>query len=171
MKTVVGMFERYASAEQAISELMRHGFRKQEISVIVRTGDADPAHAAGESGVSDTMSAGAISGTAIGGLAGLLVGLGTLTIPGIGTVMAAGTLTSVIASTAAGAGVGAVAGSLIGALVSMGISQEEAELYAEGVRRGHVLVAVQTTDARAAEAFAVLRASSDRDADAHAGRT
>ncbi len=160
MKTVVGLFERYASAEQAIHELMQRGFKKQEISVIVRNSSADPTHGADETDVSETVSAGAISGSTIGGLAGLLVGLGTLTVPGIGAVLAAGTLTSVVTSTVAGAGVGAVAGGLIGALVSLGISEEEAQLYAEGVRRGHVLVAVQTDDVRAAEAFAVLRATS-----------
>jgi len=166
MKTVVGLFERYASAEQAINELMQRGFKKQEISVIVRDSSASPAHDADETNVTETVSAGAIGGTAIGGLAGLLVGLGTLTIPGIGAVIAAGTLTSVVTSTVAGAGVGAVAGGLIGALVSLGISEEEAALYAEGVRRGNVLVVVQTEDERATAALEVLRAGSDPNVDA-----
>ena len=168
MKTVVGLFERYTSAEQAINELMQRGFKKQEISIIVRNGSPDPAHGASETDVSETVGLGAIGGTAIGGLAGLLVGFGTLTIPGIGAVIAAGTLTSVITSTVAGAGVGAVAGGLIGALVSLGISEEDAALYAEGVRRGHVLVAVQTEDDRADDAFAVLRVSSERGVDMRA---
>jgi len=168
MKTVVGLFERYANAEQAINELMQRGFKKQEISVIVRNSSADHSHDVDETAVAETVSAAAIGGTAIGGLAGLLVGLGTLTIPGIGAVIAAGTLTSVITSTAAGAGVGAVAGGLIGALVSLGISEEEAQLYAEGVRRGNVLVAVQTEDDRAAEAFAVLRSTVNQHVDMRA---
>lgn len=168
MKTVVGLFERYASAEQAIHELMQRGFKKQEISIIVRNSSAAPMPGATETDASETVGLGAIGGTAIGGLAGLLIGLGTLTIPGMGAVLAAGTLTSVITSTAAGAGVGAVAGGLIGALVSMGISEEEAHVYAEGVRRGNILVAVQTDDARAAEAFTVLRAASNEPVGARA---
>jgi uncharacterized membrane protein len=168
MKTVVGLFERYASADQAMNELLQRGFKKQEIGVIVRDGAIDSTPGADETDVAETVSAASICGATIGGIAGLLVGLGTLTIPGIGAVIAAGTLTSVITSTAAGAGVGALAGGLIGALVSLGISEEEAQVYAEGVRRGNVLVVVQTDDARADEAFAVLHATSDRGMDAHA---
>jgi len=166
MKTVVGLFERYASAEQAINELMQRGFKKQEISVIVRDSSADQVHASDDPDVAETVGVAAMSGTTIGGLAGLLVGLGTLTIPGIGAVIAAGTLTSIVTSTVAGAGVGAVAGGLIGALVSLGISEEEAALYAEGVRRGNVLVVVQTEDERATAALEVLRAGSDPNVDA-----
>ena len=42
----------------------------------------------------------------------------------------------------AGAGIGAAAGGLLGALTGMGIPEEEAHVYAEGVRRGGTLVTV-----------------------------
>ncbi|MCB9527240.1 MAG: YsnF/AvaK domain-containing protein [Myxococcales bacterium] len=86
--------------------------------------------------------AGATAGAVIGGIAGLLVGLGVFILPGVGAVVAAGP----IASTLAGAGVGAATGGAIGALVGLGIPEKEAEYYAEGVRRGGVLVVVRTTD-------------------------
>jgi hypothetical protein len=40
-----------------------------------------------------------------------------------------------------------VAGGLIGALTEAGVDREDAEVYAEGVRRGGTLVAVRTEEA------------------------
>jgi hypothetical protein len=76
-------------------------------------------------------------------LGGLLVGLGALAIPGVGPLIAAGP----IATTLLGAGVGAAAGGLLGALVDVGVPEDEANYYAEGVRRGGVLVSVGAEDA------------------------
>jgi uncharacterized membrane protein len=45
-----------------------------------------------------------------------------------------------------GAGVGAALGALAGSLVDAGINPEEAEAYAEGVRRGGTLVVVRTSE-------------------------
>jgi uncharacterized protein (TIGR02271 family) len=79
----------------------------------------------------------------------LLVGLGALAIPGIGPVVAAGPLAAAL-SALLGAGAGAVAGSvaggLLGALVDMGIPEEQAGYYAEGVRRGGALLTVEAED-------------------------
>ena len=65
-----------------------------------------------------------------------------MAIPGIGPLVAAGWL----ATTLAGAGAGAVAGGLVGALTGAGVSREEAEVYEEGVRRGHTLVSVRADE-------------------------
>ena len=82
-------------------------------------------------------------------IAGLLVGIGALAVPGIGPVLAFGPLAAAIGATAAGAGLGAAAGGIIGALVGLGIPEEDANFYAEGVKRGGVLVTVRADDARA----------------------
>jgi hypothetical protein len=63
-------------------------------------------------------------------------------IPGIGPVIAAGPL----ATTLLGIGVGAAAGGLIGALIDLGIPEEEAQYYAEGLRRCGAVVTVHTLD-------------------------
>jgi uncharacterized protein (TIGR02271 family) len=88
---------------------------------------------------------GAGTGAAIGGGLGLVAGLASLAIPGFGPVIAAGP----IASALAGAGIGAAAGGMIGALTHVGVPEHEAEYYAEGVRRGGVLVTVRAEDDRA----------------------
>ena len=81
-------------------------------------------------------------GAAFGGVGGLLVGLAGLSIPGIGPIVAAGP----IASALAGAGIGAVAGGTIGALRRLGVPEQDAHYYAEGVRRGGVLVTADAND-------------------------
>ena len=75
-----------------------------------------------------------------GGGAGLLAGLGMLALPGIGPVIAAGWLATAIA----GAVADGAAGGVIGALVEAGVSQKDAALYVEGVRRGGTLIAIRT---------------------------
>jgi hypothetical protein len=85
---------------------------------------------------------GAGTGAALGGIAGLVVGMAGLAIPGIGAVIAAGPLAAALA----GAGAGAIAGGLIGALVNIGVPEDEANYYAEGMRRGGVLVTVNARD-------------------------
>ena len=65
----------------------------------------------------------------------------------------------VLATTLVGAAGGSVVGGLIGALTDYGLSEEDAHLYSEAVRRGSTLVTVRTDDARAAKAEAILDAN------------
>ena len=99
---------------------------------------------------------GAEIGATAGGVVGLLTGLGLLAIPGVGPVVAAGWLVA----TAAGAAVGGTAGGIIGALTQAGTSEEDAYVYAEGVRRGGTLVSARVPDADRARYEAVLDRSS-----------
>ena len=96
--------------------------------------------------------AGAGIGAVLGGTAGLLAGLGIMAIPGIGPVVAAGWL----AATAAGAVAGGAAGGIIGALTQSGVPKEEAELYAEGIRRGGTLVTARVPDGDRARCEAIM---------------
>ena len=166
MKTVVGLFEYYQDAERAVSDLTARGFGRNEISVAARDTTLKNRVVGGkEDAVAESAGAGAIGGGTVGGLAGLLVGLGALAIPGIGPVIAAGTLATVLGTTAAGAGIGAAAGGLIGALVGLGIPEEDAQFYAEGVKRGGVLVTVQASDDRAQSALDIMRRANAVDVD------
>ena len=98
---------------------------------------------------------GAGIGAAIGGGAGLLAGLGMLAIPGLGPVVAAGWL----AATALGAVGGAAAGGAVGALTDMGISEADAPVYSEAVRRGGMLVSVRFPEANRYEVERALDTS------------
>ena len=82
---------------------------------------------------------GAGIGAAIGGGAGLLTGLGMLAIPGVGPLVAAGWF----AAAAVGAAGGALAGGAVGAIVDLGLSEEDAPVFSEAIRRGGVAVSVR----------------------------
>ena len=146
-RTVIGLFDETSNAESAVRALQSAGFTRESIGVAVQTkDDATRFESHDATPAEQAAGAGAVTGTAIGGLVGLLVGLGSVTLPGIGPVATAGTLSTVLGSTALGAGVGAAAGGLIGALVGLGVPEEEAHVYAEGLKRGGTLVSVQTVD-------------------------
>lgn len=142
MPVVVGMFDNTRDVEQAVAALSNAGFTKPEIGVIARRGVVKE-----KTSLTTTTEVGAIAGGALGGATGLLVGLNvvTLAIPGIGQVVAALDLLTVLGATLLGAGIGALGGGLVGALVGLGLPEHEAHIYAEGVKRGNVLVTVQTS--------------------------
>jgi hypothetical protein len=83
---------------------------------------------------------------------GLLAGLGILAIPGVGPVVAAGWLVA----TAVGAVAGAATGGLLGGLTGAGVSEDDAHVYAEGVRRGGSLVTARVPDADKSRLEAIL---------------
>ena len=150
-KTLTFLYHSYAEAERVVSELEAAGVPHDDISIVSN----DPAYRdrdiAREPGERTTTGA-AIGGTA-GATAGLLAGLGLLAIPGIGPVVAAGWLASTLAVGAAGA----ATGGLIGALTGAGLSEEYANVYAEGIRRGGSLVTARVDDERAAAPEAIMR--------------
>ena len=90
----------------------------------------------------EAAGAGAGIGATVGGTAGLLAGLGLIAIPGVGPVVAAGWLVA----TLAGAAAGGATGSIVGALTQAGVGKEEADIYAEGLRRGGAVVSARVPD-------------------------
>ncbi|NTU80420.1 MAG: hypothetical protein HGA45_13755 [Chloroflexales bacterium] len=163
--TIVGLFDTFGEAQTAVEDLMHFGIRREHISLVTRDehGDTSRERAIGSSGAAEGAGAGAVGGSLVGGAIGLLIGMGLLVIPGIGPVLAAGPLAAAIGSTAAavgatalGAGLGAAAGGLLGSLMGVGIPEEEAELYVEGVRRGNVLISVGVADPDTADVRQIL---------------
>jgi len=152
-RTVTRLFDSYAAASAAVRDLEVAGFRDADVSLVAAEATAVRNRVAEDDRTGNNAGAGAAIGAALGGGAGLLAGLGAMAIPGLGPVVAAGWLVA----TLAGAGAGAAAGGLLGALTSAGVEETDANVYAEGVRRGGSLVMVRAQDqTRAAEAEAVL---------------
>jgi uncharacterized membrane protein len=153
METIAALFMDFENANAAIEKLQASGFDRDSINVVAR--DTTLAERlGGEPTVKDVASRagiGALSGGVGGGLLGLLIGLGALTIPGIGPVFAAGSIAASLGLTAGGAGVGAAVGGILGAMTGLSIKEEDAQVYAEGVKRGGILVVVQTQGIRADE--------------------
>lgn len=164
-KTIVGLFDSMDQAYKAVQELRDLGLSNSDISLVAQDATGDYGRMLSKSGVDvrnkegDATATGAGIGAVLGGLTGLLVGLGALAIPGIGPVLAAGPLGTALGGLI-GAGVGAVgggvAGGLLGALVDMGVPEEQAQYYAEGVRRGGALVTVSVPDNMADRVRAVF---------------
>ena len=159
--TISRLYNSYADAQAAVSGLESAGMSHSDISIMAsnadnwydkssngkvdRDGDGvdDRAEGAGK---------GAGIGALLGGGVGLLTGLGLLAIPGVGPVVAAGWL----AATAAGAAAGGATGGIIGALTEAGVSKEDADVYAEGIRRGGALVTARVPDGERSRYEAVM---------------
>jgi len=156
-KTVVGLFDNMTEAQGAVEELTAAGLSRNDISIIAgNEAGRHQEYVAGEEheehGRGSAVGKGAGIGAAVGGGFGLIAGLTSLAIPGFGAVIAAGP----IAAALTGAGIGAVAGGVIGGLTSAGVSKEDAEYFAEGVRRGGVLVTVRADDDMADAAASIM---------------
>ena len=133
--TISRLYENYADAQRAITSLEAAGVPHSDLSIIANNSDNWYGAEKKVDRTEEGAATGAGIGAGLGGAAGLLAGLGVLAIPGLGPVVAAGWL----ASTTLGVMAGAATGTIVGALTEAGVSEEEAPLYAEGVRRGGTL--------------------------------
>lgn len=153
-QTIARLYDTHADALSVVSRLEAAGFSHDDISIVANKGPH------GETVASDATGAGATAGSIIGGGLGLAAGLGALAIPGVGPVVAAGWLVATLTGAGVGAVVGGGAGGLIGSLTHAGVSEADANVYAEGVRRGGSLVTVRADDARIAQAETILHGTS-----------
>ncbi len=136
-KTIAGFFRTQNEGETAYNKLLTNGFTRNEVSFV-----------AGDTREQDLPKIGPLETTgaesemprdiALGSAIGLAAGLVALVIPGIGPLIAIGPLAAAFGGLTAGAGVGGI----VGLLRDHGVSEEEAEFYEEGVRRGGSLVTV-----------------------------
>jgi len=149
--TISRLFDDFADAQSAVRQLREAGIPEDDISVIANNADKwyapDLAGGAGK---------GAAIGAGLGGFGGLLAGLGLLAIPGLGPVVAAGWF----AAAATGAAVAGAAGSAIGMLAEAGVAVNEAEVYAESIRRGGSLVSAKVPAGQKDTFEAILNPSS-----------
>lgn len=160
-KTISRLYDNYTEAQRAVTDLEAAGVPHSDISIVANNSDEwygndkngmiDRDHD-GKDDRAEGARTGAGIGAGVGGAAGLLTGLGLLAIPGVGPVVAAGWLVA----TAVGAAAGAATGGIVGGLIEMGVSKEDADVYAEGVRRGGTLVSARVADTSAAQYEAVL---------------
>ena len=158
-QTITGLFDHYDDARRAVQNLEAAGVAHRDISIVGhdrgeqvghdRVGDvADPA--------AQDAGKGAEIGAAVGGVGGLLAGLGLLAIPGIGPVVAAGWLAATAVGAIGGGLIGAATGGLVGALTHAGVPENDAHVYAEGVRRGGTLVTAKVDEPLVATACNIL---------------
>jgi hypothetical protein len=155
MRTVVGLYETRAAAEDAIRRLQAAGYSQERIGVAMKdTSEAgDIAQATGTSDMTEEgATVGAVAGAGVGALVGLALVGSTIVLPGLGTILVAGAL----AAGLTGAGIGAASGGLIGGLIGAGIPETEAQDYASRLELGHILVSVQVPEAEVHRAREIL---------------
>jgi uncharacterized membrane protein len=149
-KIVIGLFDDFTAASDAVRDLASTGdFPREDISFITKDakeGGTIPRPVDKTSAIATGAGVGAVIGT-------LLLGVAILAVPGIGSIVAAGPVATILS----GAALGAVTGGLLGVLVDLGVPEEEARYYDEGVRRGGTLVMVRVTDDKADPAREILR--------------
>jgi uncharacterized membrane protein len=152
MTTIVGIFDDFTAALNAIPFIIEAGVDKHAISTVAQDNKGEYSRFL----QAETLPEGQShigADAAIGGISGLLLGLAALTIPGVGLAVAVGPLATAIA----GAAVGAATGTLIGALNGLGIPEFEAKNYDQGVREGSTLLIVQTPVELEDRVTAILR--------------
>jgi hypothetical protein len=155
MRTVNGLYDNYADAQDAVGELEASGVPSADISIVANNSD-DWYEDDERSDAAEDAGTGAGIGAVVGGAGGLLTGLGIMAIPGVGPVVAAGWLAATAVGAVAGAAVGGAAGGIVGALTGSGVPEQDAHVYAEGVRRGGTLVTARVSDDLAPEAEQIL---------------
>jgi len=146
---VAGLFDTFDDARKTLEDLESNGFSRGEVSCIAsdpdriyaREFDARDVEEAADLS-KDTVD-GAVQGAALGGAIGFLAGLTALVIPVFGPVITIGSMW-------AGVSVGAAAGGVMGALSNYDLPEEQAGLFAEGLRRGGAIVVVETSNEDAA---------------------
>ena len=140
VKLVTGLFKTRVAAEAAVDAILRRGYTRDDISVLMSDSTKTKefalqtrTHAADGAGIG-----GAIGGT-VGAVLAAIAAIGTsIAIPGIGIFVA-----GPIAAALAGAGAGGATGGLIGALIGVGIPEHRAKVYDTGVRGGGILLGVE----------------------------
>ncbi|MEK8089415.1 general stress protein [Thermithiobacillus plumbiphilus] len=164
-KTVAALFENRKRLEQAVQALLAMGIPEAEISLLARQDLDESAKITGDE-VSREAAKGAGTGAVAGIVGGIALSLAGVVVPGLGAIAAAGPVAALVT----GAGIGGIGGGLIGALTGRKFSDEHAQRYVDGVRRGGVLLLIDSSDERAGEIEDVLQRHGGRDVTEHGGK-
>lgn len=168
MKTIVGLYDNFETAQRVVQDLVDAGFARENISVVANDVSGEYGRYYVDRDVAyetDDVSAG--EGAGFGAVVGALVGLGVALIPGIGPVLAAGPLSAALMA-GIGAAAGAATGGVVAGLVDFGIPEEEAHYYAEGIRRGGTLVSVSVDEMHTARVEDIMNRHNPVDLDERA---
>jgi uncharacterized protein (TIGR02271 family) len=142
-KTVIALYDDFDTGRHAVEALVDAGFDRDDISIVAN--DVSGRYADNVKRLEDDGDVSSGEGAGFGAVVGGLVGLGVALIPGIGPVLAAGPLAAAVMA-GVGAIAGAATGGVVAGLVDLGVPEEEAETYAESIRRGGALVSVSLDD-------------------------
>jgi len=139
-KLVTGLFKSKVAAEAAVDAVMKRGFTRDDISVLMSDATRSKEFALQtRTHAADGLGIGSAIGGTVGAVIAAIAAVGTtLFLPGINLVIA-----GPIAAALAGAGAGGATGGVIGALIGAGIPEYRAKVYESGLRGGGILIGVE----------------------------
>src|SRR5438445_1419940 len=137
---VTGLFKTRAAAEAAVDTIIKRGYTRDEISVLMSDATRNKEFALqARTHAADGAGIGGAVGGAVGAVLAALVAVGsTIVLPGLNLVIA-----GPIVAALAGAGAGGATGGLIGGLIGAGIPEHRAKVYEAGLRGGGILLGVE----------------------------
>jgi len=152
--TVCRIYDSYPDANRAILALEAADVPPSATSVISNNSDGwykpakTPSIVPAQDKAVNSEIGGKVEGAAVGAAIGATTATAAslitmLAIPGVGTVVGAGWLAAIIGSIA----IGSMAGGLLGALTNAGVSEDDAQVFVESVRRGGTLVTTRVPEA------------------------
>jgi hypothetical protein len=139
-RLVTGLFKSKIAAESAVDALLKRGYSRDDISVLMSDATRSKEFALQtRSHAADGLGIGSAVGGAVGAVIAAIAAVGTtLFLPGINLVIA-----GPIAAALAGAGAGGATGGVIGALIGAGIPEYRAKVYEAGLKGGGILIGVE----------------------------
>lgn len=153
MKTIFGLFLDYNDAVKAVDELYRQSYKHEEIQVLTEEATAKDI-TEGNQNIDDGHN-----------LMGMLAGHRAMPVSGIGSVIAVGPLTTIFSKSALEPT--PIQGGLVGAFKEMGMPEDTAAVYTDGINQAGVMLAVRTDDDRAASAANIMRRFNGREVGAY----
>jgi hypothetical protein len=140
-KLITGLFKTRVAAEAAVDALLKRGYTRDDISVLMSDATKNKEFAVEtRSHAADGAGIGGAVGGAVGAVLAAIAAVGTtIVIPPLGGLVIAGP----IAAALAGAGAGGATGGIIGALIGAGIPEHRARVYDAGLRAGGILLGVE----------------------------
>jgi hypothetical protein len=140
-KLITGLFKTRVAAEAAVDALLKRGYTRDDISVLMSDATKNKEFAVEtRSHAADGAGIGGAVGGAVGAVLAAIAAVGTtIVIPPLGGLVIAGP----IAAALAGAGAGGATGGIIGALIGAGIPEHRARVYDAGLQAGGILLGVE----------------------------
>lgn len=165
MKTVIGVFDTFSQAQDAVEALLLRKYDRADISVVASEPRRSRSVGAGshekkEEEDIERPSTGTreVSSASASGMLGLIASSAALTLPGVGPILAAGPLLGLLTGATAGAVTDrAGVDGLVSALRQVGAPEEDARVYTDIVRDGGALVIVRTLPRLAPRIAALLQ--------------
>ena len=154
MRTVFGLFPDDNDAARAVDELYRQGYQHDEIQILT------------EEAVAKEITGGNYKIDQGENLVGMLAGRQGMPVSGVGSVVAVGPLTSTF--TKAATQPTPEQGGMVGAFKLMGVPENVAAIYTDGINTAGVVLAIRTDAERAAGAANAMRRFNAREVGAYA---